>query len=503
MLRHVGNICRPTLPRMAVIPDPALVWLIGPSGSGKSTWAADHYPAHHVISSDALRAMVGTGTSDLDASGDAFDVLEMIATSRLRRGLDTVIDTLGYDRDLRERLRSVALASSLPTVAVVFGTPDEVCRTRNRLRPVPVPSRALASQLSRRSEVVSAVQADGWEVVEAESADTVEPAHLTGSAAARHRQVRTPAMLDFHLVVSEFSWVRDWESDVAALAQQAESVGFGGIAVMDHLVQIPQVGRRWDPIPEAYATLAHIAAVTEHARLATLVTNVGLRHPALLAKTIATLDVLSAGRMECGLGAGWYEAEHQSLGIPFEETGGRMDLLEDTIEVLRTMWAPGAKPFTGRRVTVEEAVCYPRPAQARIPIIVGGGGERRTLRVVARAADGCNLPSDPAVLGHKLEVLRAHCTAADRPFEDILISVLDVALCATDRKSVEATIERLRGRTGADAYRRRVDAGTVDDQIGRYRMLAEMGVQRVYVSPVDLSGSESLEPWGRVVSAFR
>src|SRR5262245_13162178 len=166
---------------------------------------------------------------------------------------------------------------------------------------------------------------------------------------------------------------------------------------MDHLIQIPQVGRAWEPIPEPWVTLGMLAGLTSELRLGTLVTPVTFRAPGILAKTAATLDALSGGRAFCGIGAGWWDREHAAFGLPFPPAAERLDLLETAIEMLRALWRQGTKPYLGERISLPETTCYPRPASA-IPIIVGGSGEHRTLRIAAKLGDGCNLPADIDVL---------------------------------------------------------------------------------------------------------
>jgi alkanesulfonate monooxygenase SsuD/methylene tetrahydromethanopterin reductase-like flavin-dependent oxidoreductase (luciferase family) len=147
----------------------------------------------------------------------------------------------------------------------------------------------------------------------------------------------------------------------------------------------PQAGRDWEPIPEPWVTLGMLAGLAPGLRLGTLVTPVTFRAPGILAKTVATLDVLTGGRAFCGIGAGWWDREHAAFGLPFPPAGARLDQLEAAIETLRALWAPGTKPYQGERISLPETTCYPRPVSA-VPIIVGGSGERRTLRIAARLA---------------------------------------------------------------------------------------------------------------------
>ena len=215
----------------------------------------------------------------------------------------------------------------------------------------------------------------------------------------------------------------------------ADAIGFDGIALMDHLIQIPQVDRAWEPIPEPWLTLGLLAGLDTNLRLGTLVSPVTFREPGIIAKTVATLDVLSNGRAFCGLGAGWWLREHQAYGLDFPSDRQRLDQLQVCIETLRALWAPGTKAYHGRYVHLPETTCYPRPV-SDVPIIVGGSGERRTLRIAAEQADGCNLPSDQTVLQSKIDILHRHCAAVGRDPSSVEITVLDLPVIGTDREDV-------------------------------------------------------------------
>jgi alkanesulfonate monooxygenase SsuD/methylene tetrahydromethanopterin reductase-like flavin-dependent oxidoreductase (luciferase family)/predicted kinase len=485
-----------------LIPDPALVLLVGPSGSGKSTWAAARYRASEIVSSDGLRGLVGSGESDLDASADAFAVLDQIVAARLRRGLTTVVDTLGFDAERRVSQRALAERAGLPAVAVLFRTDPAECRRRNRLRARPVPAAVLDNQLRRIPELAGQLTAEGWTVVEAADDLSVEPSHSAGSQAAVVSQRDQPTRLSLMLQLSRFPWGEDPAAWLAEIATAAREAGLAGLALMDHLIQIPQVGRAWDPIPEPWVTLGVLAGLTTGAdlRLGTLVTPVTYRAPGLLAKMVATLDALSGGRVFCGLGAGWWEREHAGFGLPFPPAGQRLDQLELTIETMRALWAPGTKAYEGVRVKLPETTCYPRPAGS-IPIVVGGSGDR-TLGIAARLADGCNLPARMDVLDGKLPKLRSACKEAGRDPAEVEITVLDVPVIGRDREDTGALVEQLRGRTSAAAFARAHHAGTALDHIGRYRQLAERGVRTVFVSLPDLAGPEEVMKLVPVAAAF-
>jgi alkanesulfonate monooxygenase SsuD/methylene tetrahydromethanopterin reductase-like flavin-dependent oxidoreductase (luciferase family)/predicted kinase len=486
------------------LPDPALVVLVGPSGSGKSVWAAEHYHPDEVVSSDRLRALVGSGEHDLDASADAFTLLDQIVAARLRRGLTAVVDTLGLDSARRLGYLGLARRSGMPAVAVLVDTDPADCRRRNSARTQPVPAPVLAGQLRRMRAAVAEIGGEGWDVVTTAERAQPEASHTPGARMAASRQRQQPVRMGLVLQLSRFAWGEDpagparW---LAAVARAAAEAGLQGIALMDHLIQIPQVGRAWEPIPEPWVTLGMLAGLEPGLRLGTLVTPVTFRAPGILAKTVATLDVLSGGRSFCGIGAGWWEREHAGFGLPFPSARVRLDELESAIETLRALWQPGTKPYRGERVFLPETTCYPRPS-APIPIIVGGGGEKRTLAIAARLGDGCNLPSDIATLDRKLAIFRQHCVAAGRDPAQAEVTVLDIPVIGRDRSDAASIVEKLRGRTAAAAFARRHHAGPADEHIGRYRLLADRGVKTVFVSLPQLNGPEDVLCLAPVAAAF-
>ncbi len=281
------------------------------------------------------------------------------------------------------------------------------------------------------------------------------------------------------------------------MVRAADEAGFGGVALMDHLIQIPQVGRAWEPIPEPWVTLGLIAGMSDRLRLGTLVSPVTFRPPGLLAKTVATLDALSGGRVFCGLGAGWWPREHAAFGLDFPAPGVRLDLLEQTIETMRALWSTGTKAYAGQLVQLPETTSYPRPASP-VPIIVGGSG-RRTLGIAARLGDASNVRVPD--LDRALPILRAESERAGREVE-AEVTVLDVPIVGADRDEVATIVERLRGRTPAATFAARHHAGTLTEQVGRYRLLADRGVRTVFLALPDLTGPEQVERMAPVVGSF-
>jgi alkanesulfonate monooxygenase SsuD/methylene tetrahydromethanopterin reductase-like flavin-dependent oxidoreductase (luciferase family)/predicted kinase len=495
----------PDLPQPGLpVPDPALVVLVGASGAGKTSWAAERYLPREIVSSDLLRAVVGSGEHDLDASVDAFSLLDQIVVARARRRLTTVVDTLGLDAERRLAWLALARRSGLPAIAVLFETEPALCRARNRARERPVPAAVLDGQLRRIPDVAAQVAIEGWDLVlhpaAGLDAQHLEPGHSPGSRQAADEQRALPTRMEFVLQVSRFSWADDPAGWLKSVALAAAGAGFAGLALMDHLIQIPQVGRAFEPIPEPWVTLGMLAGLDADLRLGTLVTPVTFRAAGIVAKAAATLDVLSNGRAFCGVGAGWWDREHAGFGLAFPSAPVRLDMLEASIETMRALWQPGTKEYSGDRVRLPETTCYPRPVSA-IPVIVGGTGDR-TLNIAARLGDGCNLPSDAALLDARLEVLRSHCQVAGRDPADIAVTVLDVPVVGRDRDHVASLVERLRGRVSAAAFARQHHAGIAADHIGRYRQLAERGVSTVFVSLPDLAGPDDLVRLAPIVGAF-
>jgi alkanesulfonate monooxygenase SsuD/methylene tetrahydromethanopterin reductase-like flavin-dependent oxidoreductase (luciferase family)/predicted kinase len=485
----------------ARLPDPAVVVLAGAAGSGKSTWALERFRTAEIVSSDALRAAVGSGPSDLDASVEAFALLDQIVAARTRRSLMTVIDTLGLDPVRRTEYLRLARSAGLPAVLVIMNTAATLCRQRNRLRDRPVPAPVLTEQLRRTSGLVETAEDEGWDqvlIIDQDSAVDAPTAKITPGF--DHGPATGPRVV---LQVSRFPWgeedPRGWLRDLALMAYE---IGFHGLALMDHLIQIPQVDRAWEPIPEPWVTLGMIAGLDTNLRLGTLVSPVTFREPGIIAKTVATLDVLSNGRAFCGLGAGWWLREHQAYGLDFPGTRQRLDQLQVCIETLRALWAPGTKAYHGRYVHLPETTCYPRPI-GDVPIIVGGSGERRTLRIVAEQADGCNLPSDLALLSAKIQVLHRHCAALGRDPASVEITVLDLPVIGINRDDVAVRVERLRGRLPAAVYAARHNAAPAVDQAQRYLELAELGVGTIFVALPDLAGAADLVRCAPLLAALR
>lgn len=227
------------------------------------------------------------------------------------------------------------------------------------------------------------------------------------------------------LQVPNFTWPNSHAGlgdTFGLIAERAERAGLYSFWVMDHYFQIGMVGPPENEMLDGWTALAYVAGRTNRIRLGTLVTGVTYRYPGILVKTVTTLDVLSNGRAYLGIGAAWNEEEHRGLGVPFPPLAERFERLEETLQIALQMWTGDERPYEGTHYRLERPLNSPRAVQRpHPPILIGGSGEQKTLRLVARYADACNLfaHGDLSVVRHKLEVLRGHCEAIGRPYEQI------------------------------------------------------------------------------------
>jgi F420-dependent oxidoreductase-like protein len=282
-------------------------------------------------------------------------------------------------------------------------------------------------------------------------------------------------------------------------AQAAEAAGFDLVTVMDHLYQIPPVGPAEQPMLEGYATLAAIAARTSRVRLATMVTGVTYRNPALVAKMVTSLDVISGGRAVCGLGAAWFEAEHDGYGFDFPPIGERLDRLEEAIQICRLMFTEERPTFAGRHYRIERALNSPRPIQpGGPPILIGGSGERRTLRLVAKYADIANWFGLPDELRHKTEVLERHCEEVGRDPAEILRTVLLTVVLVSDPADVGPTLDRLPPERRAQAV-----VGTPQEAAERLQPYLDLGIRGFVFRNPTLMTPEAIALAGELIGQLR
>ena len=263
---------------------------------------------------------------------------------------------------------------------------------------------------------------------------------------------------------------------VADLAVAGEESGFDSVWVMDHFWQLPPLGGPTQPMLEGYTLLGGLAARTRRVKLGTLVTGVTYRNPALLAKMVTTLDIVSGGRAILGIGAAWYEEEHDGLGFDFPPAGERLDRLEEAHQICRAMFSEEAPSFTGKHYRIEKALNVPRPIQPEgPPIMVGGSGEKRTLRLVAKYADMCNVSGSPDTVRRLLGVLERHCADVGRDPTEITKTRLASLFLSSSPEEAEQTTGFLRDAAGAE-FDERFNVGPPEAVVDQVAALVDTGL---------------------------
>jgi F420-dependent oxidoreductase-like protein len=240
-------------------------------------------------------------------------------------------------------------------------------------------------------------------------------------------------------------------SKLAEIARTADSAGFASLWVMDHFFQIDVVGPPENEMLEGYSALSYLAGVTRNVRLGTLVTGVIYRHPGILAKTVTALDVLSGGRACLGIGAAWNEAESRGLGVPFPPVAERFERLEEALQIIEQMWSDNNGPYHGRHYQLDQTLNSPQPlSKPHPPILIGGMGKKKTLRLVARYADACNLFAGWGLEGvsTRLELLKQHCQAVGRDYAEIEKTTLDTVHLAPGKMTAAEVIARCQTLAG-------------------------------------------------------
>jgi F420-dependent oxidoreductase-like protein len=280
------------------------------------------------------------------------------------------------------------------------------------------------------------------------------------------------------------------------LATRAESMGFDSFWVMDHFHQIPMVGTPDQPMLEGWTTISVLAGITTKIKLGTLVTGVLYRHPSVLAKIAATLDVLSKGRLFMGIGASYFEGESTAYGITstgsFPSNQERLLRLEEAIQIIRKMWTeePTAS-FNGKYYQIHNAYCNPKPIQKPSPpILVGGSGERKTLKIVAKYADACNLFGSAETLKRKLNILKEHCKSVGRDYDSILKTTLGAIIIDDDNEIAKKRVQQITKGMPEEQIREFAIYGTSEGVLRQIKLLEEVGIQYLIV---DLDPSRELE----------
>jgi F420-dependent oxidoreductase-like protein len=262
---------------------------------------------------------------------------------------------------------------------------------------------------------------------------------------------------------------------LAEIARGAEDTGFHSVWLMDHFFQISMVGPPQQEMLEGYNALGYLAAVTRKVKLGTMVTGVIYRYPGILVKTVTTLDVLSGGRAYLGIGAAWNEAEARGLGTPFPAIGVRFELLEEALQIAKQMWSPNNGIYQGKHNHLQETLCSPQPlSRPHPPILIAGGGEKKTLRLVAQYADACNVYGPPDTVRAKLGILKKHCDALGRDYASI-------------EKTTLGTVEVGPGKM------------SVAEVTAQCKALAELGVDQAIFNMPNVHEIKPLETFGREI----
>jgi F420-dependent oxidoreductase-like protein len=290
-------------------------------------------------------------------------------------------------------------------------------------------------------------------------------------------------------------------------AQYAELHGFDGFFLMDHFLQIPYMGAIDEPMLEAWTTLSALTQVTRRIKLGTLVTGNIYRNPALLAKMAANVDLLSNGRLFFGIGAGWFEEEATAYDLPFYTALERGKRLEEAVQIIKGMWTnPQGFTFQGNYYKVNNSLCLPEPIQKpHPPIMIGGGGEKQTLRIVAKYGDACNLFGGPQTIKAKLEVLKKHCREVERDYNEILKSNLMTVIIAENKQELDNALVGIREpEVNDDELDEMVLYGTPDEVAVKIERLMQAGLQYLIVNFKGASEQDSLKLFAeQVVPRFR
>ena len=482
--------------------------LVGPSGSGKSTWAAEHFRPDQIVSSDALRAVVGEGPHDLAASADAFAVLEEIVARRVRRRLTTVVDTLGLEPERRRAWLSLARAQRLPCVAVGFDTPAAECRSRNRRRDVPVPAKVLTAQLQAWGVTRTELPGEGFDAVLTPEPVRVAPPSVAAGSRLTATQRERPVGLRFGLHVPAFTW-SGGPSEIGprlrAIAVAAEQAGFDSLWVLDHFRQIPLFGRPWEDMLESYTALAHLAAVTE--RRAPRGDGDGhhlsQRRPPREDRGHARRPVRWTGGLRPRAGLDGGRAPGLRLALPVARRAlrpprGRPPAPPAAVGPGHT-FVPGSGARRAGGALLSPARCRPRC--------------RSWWAAGASAAPCGSWPATPTAATSsatcRSSAASSRCCAGTAPTPAatppaIEVTQLSTTLVGRDAAEVDALVERHRPRrVGAERYAAHVNAGTVADQVGRFRALADEGVELAVVSLPDLDDTAPVERFASVIDRFR
>jgi F420-dependent oxidoreductase-like protein len=314
--------------------------------------------------------------------------------------------------------------------------------------------------------------------------------------------MRAPITLDLHLPNFNYPGVGPDTvfERLAEIVNTAEESGFSSISVMDHLHQIPGVGPQTNWMFEGNTMLAALAARTSKVTMGLLVGGVTYRNPALHAKIATTLDVISGGRAWMGLGAAWFEDEHRAYGFEFPPLSERFERLEEALQIARAMFTEERATFEGRYFRVDGALNNPKPLRGDIPIVIGGSGERKTLRLVAQYADGCNIFGDTEHARHLMEVLARHCDDVGRDPAEITKTRLGILAIAPGHEEAMAKLEAIRqAGTPEDRIKTVVMAGDPDSIAEQAAAFIDAGIEGLTLTIPDVHDLETVALAGRTL----
>jgi F420-dependent oxidoreductase-like protein len=314
--------------------------------------------------------------------------------------------------------------------------------------------------------------------------------------------MRVPITLDLHIPNFNYPDVRNDQAfeKVLDIALTAEKAGFSSVSLMDHLHQIGPVGPPSNWMFEGSTMLAAIAARTTKLTLGLLVGSVTYRNPAIAAKTTTTLDIISGGRAWHGLGAGWFEDEHRAYGYEYPPLKVRFELLEEALQISRAMFTQSQSTFAGEHFQITGAFNNPQPIRGDIPILIGGSGERKTLRLVARYGDGCNLFGGPDQIKHLLGVLEQHCSDVGRDASQITKTAMGRVLIGATHEAAQAKVQEMRTRGVSDEALAAMVTGDPDTVGERVQALKELGLEGYTLSMPDSYDLEALDLVGRTLA---
>jgi F420-dependent oxidoreductase-like protein len=314
--------------------------------------------------------------------------------------------------------------------------------------------------------------------------------------------MRVPITLDLHIPNFNYPDVTNDQAfeKVLAIAQTAEKAGFSSVSLMDHVHQIGPVGPPSNWMFEGSTMLAAIAARTTKLTLGLLVGSVTYRNPAIAAKTTTTLDIISGGRAWHGLGAGWFEEEHRAYGYEYPPLKVRFEMLEEALQIARAMFTQPQSSFQGEHFQIDDAFNNPQPIRGDIPILIGGSGERKTLRLVAKYGDGCNLFGGPEQVEHLLGVLEKHCSDVGRDSSQITKTAMGRVLIGATHEAAQAKVEVMRSRGVSDEALAMMTVGDPDTVGERVQALKEIGLEGYTMSMPDSYDLEAVDLVGRTLA---